>query len=262
MEKAVFVSKIKDLKYLTGEHKRIYFGNEFCQNLIPDIRDLMYVLDVASNKRMGFTLVTPFVTNEGMGKLRSLLDCLLDKQPESEVVINDWGLLHWLSEKYPNVKLALGRLLTKQKRGPRILNLIGRVPVNMIQYFSQSNVDTPALSDFLISKGIKRVELDNLLQGIIRNNPLIKGSLYIPFAYVTTTRFCLMNDYKERSRRPRAVFPCRKECQDYLLKLRHKKIPVELFLKGNTQFFKNETLPDNLKQLNIDRLVYQPQIPL
>ncbi len=262
MEKAVFIAKTGDLKYVTEEYSRIYFGNEFCQNLIPSVQEMAYILDTVSKKRMDFTLATPFVTNEGMARLIPLIEYISNRLAASEIVINDWGLLRWLNRRYPHLKLSLGRLLTKQKRGPRILNLMHRVPAGMVRHFSQSNADVPILTNFLISKGVTRIELDNLLQGIVRNNPEIKGSLYIPFAYVTTTRFCLINDYRNRHRRPRGVFVCKRECRDYLLRLRHKKMPVELLLKGNTQFFKNERLPDNLEKLNIDRLVYQPIIPL
>lgn len=44
--------------------------------------------------------------------------------------------------------------------------------------------------------------------------------------------------------------------------LQHKQMPADLLLKGNTQFFKNEQLPDNLKDLSIDRIVYEPEIPI
>lgn len=259
MEQAIFISKTKDLEYVTNEYSRLYFGIEFCQNLIPPVEDLGHILKFVSKKGMDFTFVSPYVTNEGMKKLKLLLDYLINQQPSSEIVINDWGFLRWISQKYSNSNLALGRLLTKQKRGPRILNLMGRVPDTMIEHFRQSNVDNLMLSDFLISKGIKRIELDNLLQGVSRPTHSLKGSLYIPFAYITTTRFCLVNSV---NRPLRTVSSCNKECQNYVLKLQHKQMAVELFLKGNTQFFKNEHLPENLKQLNIDRLVYQPEIPL
>jgi len=34
-------------------------------------------------------------------------------------------------------------------------------------------------------------------------------------------------------------------------------MPVTLFIKGNTQFFKNDQLPSNLSLLGIDRLVQE-----
>lgn len=263
MEQAIFISNIENLKYVTQEYSRLYFGIEFCQNLIPSIEDLECVLRFVSKKRLDFTLVTPFVTNEGFGKLKTQLNYLIKENPKSEIVINDWGLLRWINKTYPDLELTLGRLLTKQKRGPRILNLIGKVSDTMVEHFQKSNVDNRIVTNFLISKNIKRIEFDNLLQGVKRPLDSLKGSLYFPFAYITTTRFCLISSYEDNIRRPlRAIFACNKECQKYTLKLQHRQMPVELFLKGNTQFFKNKYVPEDLGQLNIDRSVYQPEIPL
>jgi hypothetical protein len=263
MEKAVFISKIENLKYATQEYSRLYFGIEFCQNLIPSAEDLSSVLKFVSEKKMKFTFVTPFLTNEGMGKIKPLLSFIIDNQPEAEIVINDWGLLGWINREYSGLNLLLGRLLTKQKRGPQILNLLGKVPDTMVQHFRQSNVDSAILSRFLITKQIKRVELDNLFQGIIRPPPSLKGSLYMPFAYITTTRLCLFSSCENKvNKHSRAITPCNKECQGYGFRLQHKQMPADLLLKGNTQFFKNECLPYNLDGLNIDRIVYEPEIPV
>lgn len=263
MEKAIFISKIENLKYVTQEYSRLYFGIEFCQNLIPVKEELDHILKFVSENKLDFTFVTPYLTNEGMRKIKTLLSYIIDEQPKAEIVINDWGLLESLNRDYFDLNLVLGRLLTKQKRGPRILNLMGRVPDAMIQHFRQSNVDSFTISNFLISKQIKRVELDNLLQGISRPPHSLKSSLYIPFAYITTTRLCLLSSCEDKGNKPlRAISGCDKECQRYTFRLAHKKMPVDLFLKGNTQFFKNGRLPDNLNDLNVNRIVYEPEIPI
>jgi len=263
MEKAIFISKVEDLKHVTQEYARLYFGVEFCQNLIPSEEDLGRVLEFTSEKKMLFTFVTPYLTDEGMKKIKPLLSLIAGNHPGSEIVINDWGLMEWINRAYPGLNLLLGRLLTKQKRGPQILSLVGRVPENMIRHFRQSNADSPILSGFLIARQIKRIELDNLFQGLSRPLASLKGSLYMPFAYITTTRICLFNSCGDKSGKPsRAITPCSKECRKYVFRLQHKRMPVDLLLKGNTQFFKNERFPDNLGDLNIDRIVYQPEIPV
>lgn len=260
MEQAIFISTIKNLKYVTDKYSRLYFGIEFCERLIPSIEDLKQVLKFTSKKGLSFTLVTPYLTNKGIDKLKPLIKFLIDERPDSGMVINDWGLLRLLKKDFKDwdVDLALGRLLTKQKSGPRILNIMANIPQSAIQHFRMSNVDVPIFTNFLLNKGIKRVELDNLLQGISRQNSQIKGSLYLPFAYVATTRLCRVN----LGERKRGILPCNRECQKYTFKLQHKGMPVDLFLKGNTLFFKNRKLPENLEELNIDRLVYQPEIPV
>lgn len=262
MEQAIFISRIKGLEYVTKQYSRLYFGNEFCEQLIPAIDELRRVLDFTVERAMDYTLVTPYLTNKGLEKLMPLIKLVIEQIADSEIVINDWGLLRVLNNEYGNLNLVLGRLLTKQKRGPRILNLVDRVPLSMFEHFKECNADVPILSDFLIEKGIRRIELDNLLQGVIRRSPKIKGSIYIPFAYVTTTRYCLASLCENDSGFFRSIRPCNKECQRYVFRLQHKQMPVDLLLQGNTQFFKNEKLPDNLDSLEIDRVVYQPELPI
>lgn len=263
MEKAIFISEVKNLKYISQEYSRLYFGAEFCQNLIPSAEDLNSAMEFISKNKMDFTFVTPFLTNEGIKIIKPLLKLVIKVKPDAEIVVNDWGLLGLINREYPGLNLLLGRLLSKQKRGPQILNLMGKVPEDMIRHFRQSNVDSPVFSNFLVSKRIKRIELDNLLQGISRPLPSLKGSLYIPFAYITTTRICLFGLRKDNADRiSRVIAPCNKKCREGVFMLRHKKMPADLLLKGNTQFFKNEQLPDNLDDLNIDRIVYEPEIPL
>lgn len=263
MEKAILISDVKNLKYVSQEYSRLYFGAEFCENLIPSAEDLNSVLEFISKNKMDFTFVTPFLTNEGIKKIKLLLNLVAKVKPNAEIIINDWGLLGLVNREYLGLNLSLGRLLTKQKRGPQILNLLGKVPEDMIRHFKQSNIDSSVLSDFLVSRQVKRVELDNLLQGISRPFPSLKGSLYMPFAYITTTRLCLFSSLDDKIDKPlRAITPCNKECQVYVFMLRHKHMPADLLLKGNTQFFKNERLPDNFDDLNIDRVVFEPKIPV
>jgi len=262
MEQAIFISKVENLKFVNSKYTRLYFGNEFCERLIPSLKDTRTIVDFVLRQKIELSFVTPYVTNRGIEVLRPILEYLIQSLPESEIVINDWGLLRLLKRELNQTNLALGRLLTKQKRGPRILSLKNRIPQATIQHFQGSNIDVPILSDFLVNNGIKRVELDNLLQGITRANPRLKASLYFPFAYVTTTRFCISASCEKKKKSLRSITPCNKECQQYTFSLHHKNIPVSLFLKGNTQFFANDLLSEDLEQLNIDRLVFQPEIPL
>ena len=262
MEQAIFISKVENLKYSNSKYTRLYFGNEFCQRLIPRLEDIRLIADFISKHQMKFSFVTPYVTNDGIFTLRPLLEYVIKNFPEAEIVVNDWGVLRLLRREFNYPVLALGRLLTKQKRGPMNKNLKNRVPQEMLQHFQESNIDVPILSDFLVNHGIRRVELDNLLQGISRESHGLRASLYFPFAYVTTTRFCITASSETGRKFLRNMPPCNKECQKYIFSLRHRSMPTDLFLKGNTQFFENKHLPDNLNELNVDRIVYEPEIPL
>ena len=94
MEQALFVSKVDNLKYFedTDEFARLYFGMEFCERLILSVDELQEVVKFVNEKKIDFTLVTPYVTEDGQERVVRLLRKLNDIKPSSEVVFNDWGV--------------------------------------------------------------------------------------------------------------------------------------------------------------------------
>ncbi len=263
MEHAVFISKIEHLKYVSPRFSRLYFGNEFCEQLIPSRSDLRQVLDFVAEQGLDFTFVTPYVTDKGMKRLGPLLGEIKRRKPDSEVVFNDYGVLRVLHSRYTRLQPVMGRLLVRMKRGPRLMMVIDKLPETTVEYFRSSNITVPVLVDFLREQGVRRVELDNVLQGIDFHLDNLTGSIYVPFAYVTTTRFCLTNscDIPEKEEFI-GIFPCRRECQRYTFYLRSGIMPVVLVRKGNTVFFENETLPDDIESIGISRIVTEPEIPI
>ena len=240
---------------------RLYFGQEFCERLIPSKDGLKKALDYAHNKSMDFTFLTPFVSEVGLEKWEKILELLYSLKPGSEVVINDMGIFHLVREKFPGFTKVLGRLLTKQKRGPRILRMKGKVPDQMIEHFRRFNADVPRLAEFYKTLGFSRIELDNTLQGIHRDSET-PASIYFPYIYVSTTRMCLTNQSDDRKESLRAIFPCKQECQKIHFTIEHDEIPVPVVVAGNTQFIENNDLPGSPKSLFIDRIVYEPEIPV
>lgn len=264
MEQAVFVSRVEDLKYHTPRFSRLYFGHEFCERLMPTVAELRQALDFARDKGLDFTLVSPYVTEKGIGRLEELFPEVASRKPGSEVVFNDYGVLRVLNDAYPGLEPVMGRLLHKMKRGPRLMTVINKLPPSTVEYFRSSNLTVPILIEFLNKYGVRRVELDNLLQGfdfsLDRN---LSGSLYFPYAYVSTTRFCLTAacDVPEEEEII-GIFPCRRECQRYTFYLRNEVMPVVLIRKGNTTFFENGVLPDGLEERGVNRIVTEPELPM
>jgi len=264
MERALFISKIKELENYKDSFSRIYFGNEFCERLIPSGRDLGFVLDFVERNSLDLTFVTPYVTEAGLDIVRPLLNELTGRRPESEVVFNDWGVFRILKNEYKDLEPVMGRLLTKIKRGPRLMNVLDQIPETAEEYFKSLNLTVPILRQFLSKNKIRRVDLDNPLQGInldFVENDGINISLYTPFTYVTTTRFCLVgsSDIPEK-RELIGILPCKKECQKYTFYLSNPVMPVTLIRKGNTIFFRNEKPPEDLEK--ISRIVIEPEIVL
>lgn len=262
---ALYITKVAALKHYDGNFSRIYFGNEFCQHLIPSVEDLEQVLGFTLEKKLHLTFVTPYVTDKGLQVLASLFSKIEKQKLGSEVVFNDWGVLRVLNRNYPNLEPVMGRLLTKMKRGPRVMNLVDSLPQTTIDYLRSCSLNVPLYRQFLIKNSIRRVELDNLLQGIGLDfsDSGISASLYIPYAYITTTRLCLAISCDVHGREDEVgIFPCKRECQEYTFSLTHPVMPAPLIRKGNTLFFRNEKVPEDLRQKNIDRIVIQPEVPL
>ncbi len=265
MDQALFISKRENLSYFTPDFTRIYFGQEFCERLMPGAKDLAEVLAFADEQGVGFSLVTPYVTNKGLDALEKLLPMLAERRPDAEVVCNDWGVLHLLRSDYPVLVPVLGRLLNKNKRGPRIMNIIDKVPPETRDYFVGTNLDVPAAAGFLKKRGVYRVEFDNLLQGLDldKADPEIHKSLYLPFAFVSTTRFCLTaNCDSAEGADYVGIMPCGRECKEYTFGMANPVMGMPLIRKGNTLFFINETIPEVVNKGGVDRVVIQPEIPI
>jgi len=261
MEKAGFISRLEHLDLIEDDCDRLYFGNELCERLIPDLSALTDAARWAEERGIPLTLVTPFVTDQGIAAVEKLI-----KQAESidcldEVVFNDWGIFTLLRGWDKRFSLLLGRLLTKQKRGPRILNMMKKVPPEMLVHFRRFSADSNISGQFLKGEGVKRIELDNTLQGIERTNTL-PASLYLPYAYISTTRYCLTAYSDSDSTYFRDIGPCQRQCREYSFELKHGNMPVTLLLKGNTYFFENRSIPDNLEELVVNRIVNMPVIPM
>ncbi len=267
MERALFIAKTQNLRYFTAPLERLYFGTEFCERLTPSPGDLQQVTEFVRERRIGFSLVTPYVTGAGLKGWQKSIEMVARELPGSEVIFNDWGLYRLTRKLSASLEPVLGRLLTKIKRGPRLMNVIDRLPPDAKSYFQSTNLTVPGYRAFLKERGITRAELDYPLQDLELGNigSEMHLSLYIPFAYVTTTRFCLTASCDVPEMKGMiGIFPCKKECQKYTFTLDNPVMTTTLIRKGNTIFYKNEKIPsgDELRQKQVDRLVIQPEIPV
>ncbi len=263
-ERALYLTRADELERNADGFSRLYYGHEFCERLLPSVRDLAGAIDAAAAHDLAVTFVTPYVTEHGLQRLRVLFELLHAKAPGAEVVFNDWGTLRVLHRDFGGLRPVLGRLLTKMKRGPRLAALARAFNAATARYFRTCSLDVPLYRDFLRSKGVARAEFDNLLQGIELDlhQTGIRGSLYLPYGYIATTRLCLAASCDEHGMEDEiGILPCRRECQDYSFELRQHGSPAVQLRRGNTIFFENPRLPEDLEQKGIDRIVVEPGMP-
>ena len=142
------------------DFSRLYFGQEFCQNLIPSPDELEQAYYISKQLGWNFTYVTNgYLTEEGHDKIRANIEKMKEIRANLEVVVNDWGTLNIIHNEYPQLMghMVLGRVLNKQTR----LNLFSHAgqmpPVHM------SSIDTP-------EKDIRLAQL-NAFRDISLSNP-------------------------------------------------------------------------------------------
>lgn len=226
---------------------RLYFGAEFCFWRLPSIEQILTARQLAEEADIGFTLATPLLGEEERCRLARILQRVLTEfRAGDEVLISDWGALELVRGVRDDLTIILGRTLSGQKRGPRILDL----PLNPAQtdYFQRGSWHSHEAVALLLEHGIRRIEQDNLLQGLAPLPTALKGSLHLPYAMVTSSRHCPFRTSHLTSG------PCPAPCGE-MFTLRSEQTPVLLFQDGNTQFLRNETPPADLAALGIDRIV-------
>lgn len=225
---------------------RLYYGAEFCFWRLPPSKNILAAREWARNAGWHFTLVTPVLGEDERVRLNSLLkDVLPEFDTGDEVLISDWGALELIRGVRDDLTIILGRALSGQKRGPRILDMT--LSHEQKQYFQRGSWHNRDAVELLAVKGIERIEQDNLLQGLAPLSVSLKGSLHLPYAMVTSSRNCPFRPSGESG-------PCPVYCGEVFTLQSHES-QLLLYQDGNTQFLHNERLPDNLQQHGIDRIV-------
>lgn len=280
MEKAIHITNLKNLKYFQkNKYQRIYWGVEFCQNLIPTLKDTEEILRFIKKTSLKFTLVTPFVTEYGLRRLKEIVKWLKKKEYKSEIVVNDWGILECLNTEFKNdFNLSLGRLLLRQQRDPAIKKVLekqlpfaikgkdGKISIiihqppakKYQQGIRATYINSPSMQRFLSKFGVQRVELNNIVQGINLAGLKFKKSIYTPYVNISSTRFCPMDSKHQKMYRINA---CKKECQRYYDILRNRGVGKIIYKRGNTTFYKDPLDIKEILDTGIDRVVFQPEIP-
>lgn len=261
----------------TAAFTRLYFGCEFCERRIPSLTDLQRAIAMAAEHGLDFTLVTPYVDEDGLRQVEALLALLAECCPEAEVLVNDFGVLHALRSGGYRFPVVLGRLMNRMIRDPRVADYYAApgAPGEALTALRQSGVAAPAYQQVLQRKAVARVELDNLIQGfdISFSDETMAGSLHLPYGVVTTTRHCMigsLNQPKELKFVPGVA--CRQQCQQYTFAMdpaqaRPDQPQRPMWLKGNTVFYGQD--PDLITRgyaqataMGISRVVYHPLLPL
>lgn len=263
---------------------RLYFGQEFCEYLVPSLEDLKMAYYTSRQLDWDFTYVTGTLTNQAMEATRGNLAFLQEETKNSsrsiEVVINDWGLLSSVGAEFPGMEIALGRLLIKQDRyswiespipqktpiGSQMLEEgdLEEIMENQLQALADSMLACEQHRDLLKELGVKHVDVDPLSQGSrIEPDWGFSFGFYYPWTYLTSSRACATSALIDPERYDLVSGrPCSRPCQQVNVELsKHHSIAVH---RGNSFFMAStEMAGDYLAgKYPFDRLIYEPVIPI
>lgn len=262
MEYALFVSEIRELpadprSLCAGDWqgllppaplRAVYFGSEFCADLLPDPASLERLCLWARAARLEPVWLTPVVTSAGVTRVDRLLQGLVDRDLAPAVVFNDWGVLNLLRRRYPGFGRRAGRLLNRAQRDPRLPGPSGAT-------CGQSR-EPGGLRSLLVRFGVEAVETDPDPEGSYLGGPAsgMQRVLHFPFVAAATGRNCLIKADGAESAQECFTkglgLPCASLCRGRCHAVARTDCALPLWRAGNTVFYQ---LPRDAAQAQLAR---------
>jgi len=256
------------LRHLPGAApSRVYVGNETCERLLPAPRAIGSWVASAREGGLALSLVLPPLSRGGLAKAEEAVRAL-EGAADSEVVVNDWGTVHRLRSRHPELTIVLGRLTHKMLRDPRLADYFDspQAPAAARAALCRSGELAPGFRALMERYGIGRREVDPFLQPLEADeweNRSEKVSVHFPYLFVTMGRACLLGSMH---RDPGDKFvpgaPCRSECRKYAVEFR-LPVPGEngavkhLLNHGNAYY---HAVPSSVAGRILGRLPSSPQV--
>ncbi len=246
MEKAIILPINANFDDTFFSYERVYVGSEFCQNLTPFPKKLYEQTERLYKRGVKVSLMLPPSTERG---IRDALDtvCAFQKVA-SEVVVNDFGYLEMLGDRFPKLDLVVGRLLSH----------------TVLPISEETTIRSVELLDYLTKTyRVARIEIDERRSQLCIDIPKkyhkkVSFSVYFPYAVAAVTRRCIFSHLLSDTIRQYEDFTCNKECLmvDSRLKLGNITAKDEIYLRGNAHFVKRAVLSKRLEAFGVNRIVY------
>ena len=239
MEKAVYFKDINALEAVNmDEIDRFYFGEEFCERLLPGNKELREVINKARKSNKSISLLIPPLFETGLKKAKSLIN-LLDSS--SEIIVNDYGALNLVANEFNN-PIVIGRVM-------------GR---NIIQALNIFNNNEVLVREYirLLGDGIKGIDVDYFNANTI--NPVLTKILDISFYrgpfFWTMTRRCAFNKNAVSLNK---FIACKKECLKTKAIIKNTAVNKKFLLEGNKIIDIEKTVRKNINYGLFKRIVYK-----
>lgn len=215
MEIVALIDSIEDIALIDNSKvTRIYYGEEFCERLIPNLETIKKIKAATSSKGLKFSFVTPVVTDLGLERINEIMKIIDD---HDEIIVNDIGVLNLIHTTYKN-PINIGRVLGRK----------------FIEIFGSFEDEIKMTKDYIFtySDRIKIIETDYLKSKLISKHLAseLNFAFYnIPFFW-TMTRRCAFN---RNTKSLKKFEMCKKECLTSSAIITNTSANKDFLLKGN-----------------------------
>ncbi|WP_410769399.1 hypothetical protein [Fontibacillus sp. BL9] len=265
MKTGLFVRKAEavDLQKLK-ESGCVFLGDEGCVYKLPHKAEIVQLQNALKNTEIH--IITPLVSQKNLQYAKEVIDELISTHLIHSLTFNDYGLLYYTVNKYPNghVKYYLGRLLTKSFSDCPWSDHLNREEDDSIKaYMNGFVLNDPRKINMFKSMGIKGAHLSVSKKNIEGLNEITETGLEV-IVHMNTiigsaSRICSQAQYSA------TLYPdCKEACeQPSVLKLSKlwsikargyvdpseevRQIVPEYYVSGNITYYRN---PDQLFLMN------------
>ncbi|WP_419770307.1 MAG: hypothetical protein ACNI3C_00495 [Candidatus Marinarcus sp.] len=243
--------------------KGIYFGNSSCEHLIPTIKELIEARSFCEQRHYNFVFVFPPVSQNKSEEVRYICELLANK-PNTEVVVNDIGVLNIVLEN-KNLKAILGVNFTKVIKNS-FLDNVSQYDISKIQLQNQKELlshcefENIEVREFYKSLDIKRVSIENinLNTEFFDTVPKMQCDFYYPNITIANSKACDIAGCFEDERGYFVKEECSKYCNFASLEFTHSDI-LGLRQRYNTVYKTNISLdiPKIVYKNNRNRFIWE-----
>ncbi|HEX9191619.1 MAG TPA: hypothetical protein VF847_05945 [Candidatus Deferrimicrobiaceae bacterium] len=212
-------------------------GSDYCVHLLPSPARLAAVIAGAAVRQAPVVLLTPYFRDAELKRAVPLFR-VIPEGADVDVAVNDWGALRALRGLFPWMTLSLGRLLSGQKRCPRI-GISPRLMEAGRAWHGEGLFSSEGARRYLAAQyGVRRYHLDDLPWGCGRQMPEVPGvegtGFYIhsSWAVVTVSDACPWLGGKSSAE----VVACPRGCREGAVSLREPSMGRELVQRGKARF--------------------------
>jgi hypothetical protein len=235
MQNIILINRIEDLRLAQKGYSRLYYGNEFCPRLMPLGHKLRQLAKFIKQTKIKLTLLSSYAGSQNIARIKNAVKFLVKKNVLDEVVVNDYGVFYFIKEEFPELTVVCGRSLTR-----KVLVESG---------------------SFFYAQGVRRVEFDHY-QNMRVLPPDVSASYYYPYSVVGATRYCVFANINSSDTFNPGIRRCSKQCLRFgCYKVANPELEEIVILKGNSMFLYNDGW-NKYNMDNIDRMVFQPKVPI